>query len=150
MAKKRSASKRRSTTSSSQSPRRKPRTTRAVDQSATRGPRALAAGNGATVGRARTLIYVHGIGNKPPADILKCQWDEALFGFNLGERSRLAYWVNRIFYPEPVQAACKMPDATHDATVSGIEHTLALRALADASQGTDPLLPPEATTKRER
>ena len=149
MAKKRSASKRRSTPSSGKAQRR-PRVTRSVEGSATRGPRALSVGDGAPAGRARTLIYVHGIGNKPPADILKCQWDEALFGFNLGERSRLAYWVNRIFYPEPVQAACKMPDATHDATVSGMEHTLAIRALADASQGADPLLPPEADTKRER
>src|SRR6188768_464406 len=67
-----------------------------------------------TAGRARTILYVHGIGNKPPADILKCQWDDALFGFNLGERSRLAYWVNRITYPEPSKATCKMSDATQD------------------------------------
>lgn len=37
---------------------------------------------------ARTIIHVHGIGNKPIASVLKCQWDHALFGFSLGERPR--------------------------------------------------------------
>jgi pimeloyl-ACP methyl ester carboxylesterase len=59
---------------------------------------------------ARTIIYVHGIGNKPIASVLKCQWDCALFGFDLGERSRLAYWVNRIFYPDPEPARCESGD----------------------------------------
>ncbi len=101
-----------------------------------------------TAGRARTIIYVHGIGNKPPADILKCQWDEALFGFNLGERSRLAYWVNRITYPEPTNATCKMADSTHDVP-HGEAGVMAIRALADPSLGLEPLLPPDAS-KRER
>ena len=61
-------------------------------------------------GKARTIIYVHGIGNKPPAQILKCQWDTALMGFDLGERSRLAYWVSREYYPEPSKAACSTGD----------------------------------------
>ncbi len=47
---------------------------------------------------ANTIIYIHGIGNKPIALILKCQWDTALFGTALGDRSRMAYWVNRDFY----------------------------------------------------
>jgi subtilisin family serine protease len=100
-------------------------------------------------GRARTIVYVHGIGNKPPADILKCQWDDALFAFNLGERSRLAYWVNRIIYPEPSKATCKMSDSTQDVphAEAGV---LAIRALADPAQGIEPLLPPDATGRRER
>lgn len=100
-------------------------------------------------GKARTIIYVHGIGNKPTAETLKCQWDEALFGFNLGERSRLAYWVNRVFYPDPVKATCKMADATLDATHADVGG-VAIRAVADASQGVEPLLPPDATKQRER
>ena len=36
-------------------------------------------------GLAQTIVYVHGIGNKPTSDILKCQWDQALFEFDLGE-----------------------------------------------------------------
>ncbi len=55
---------------------------------------------------ANTVIYIHGIGNKPIASILKCQWDTALFGTELGDRSRMAYWVNRQFYPEPLKASC--------------------------------------------
>jgi len=62
------------------------------------------------IGTARTILYVHGIGNKPIPSILKCQWDQALFGFDLGERSRLAYWVNREFYPEPNAGTCQSGD----------------------------------------
>ena len=45
---------------------------------------------------------MHGIGNKPPASVLKAQWDNALFGFDVGERSRMAYWVDRERYPVPL------------------------------------------------
>jgi hypothetical protein len=40
--------------------------------------------------KAQTIVYVHGIGNKPIESILKCQWDHALFGFDAGARTRLA------------------------------------------------------------
>ena len=50
----------------------------------------------------RRIVYVHGIGNKPPASVLKAQWDQALFEFDLGERSRMAYWVDRERYPVPL------------------------------------------------
>jgi subtilisin family serine protease len=100
-------------------------------------------------GGARTIIYVHGIGNKPPADILKCQWDEALFGFNLGERSRLAYWVNRIFYPEPTPATCKMADSVQD-TGGLAGDVVGARALAVAAGGVDALLPPDAHNAKQR
>jgi pimeloyl-ACP methyl ester carboxylesterase len=53
-------------------------------------------------GGATTIVYVHGIGNKPPASVLKAQWDQALFEFDLGERSRMAYWVDRERYPVPI------------------------------------------------
>jgi len=61
-------------------------------------------------GKARTVLYVHGIGNKPAASVLKCQWDRALFGFDLGARSRLAYWVSRVRYPEPSKGGCGSDD----------------------------------------
>ena len=98
--------------------------------------RASAAAASGDVGRAKTIVYVHGIGNKPKAEILKCQWDEALFGFNLGERSRLAYWVNRIFYPEPLQASCKMADATHDATRAD-DAAIGVRAVAGSTDDVE-------------
>jgi subtilisin family serine protease len=53
-----------------------------------------------------TVIYIHGIGNKPEASILKCQWDRALFGAEMGDRTRLAYWVDRERYPSPEDGTC--------------------------------------------
>lgn len=52
-------------------------------------------------GEAKTVVYIHGIGNKPPAEVLRGQWDMALFGRNMGERTRMAYWVDRQRYPTP-------------------------------------------------
>src|SRR5262245_41058846 len=57
-----------------------------------------------------TVVYIHGIGNKPPASVLKCQWDMALFGNALGDRSRMAYWVNKEYYPEPTNETCAAGD----------------------------------------
>ena len=59
---------------------------------------------------ANTVIYVHGIGNKPPPAVLKCQWDKALFGIEQGDRSRMAYWVNRELYPTPLDDTCSSGD----------------------------------------
>jgi subtilisin family serine protease len=56
--------------------------------------------------RVGTVVYVHGIGNKPEADILKCQWDRALFRTDMGDRTRMAYWVDRERYPSPEEATC--------------------------------------------
>jgi len=52
-------------------------------------------------GRAKTVLYIHGIGNKPLPEVLRRQWDNALFGRGMGERTRMAYWVNRERYPSP-------------------------------------------------
>ena len=53
-----------------------------------------------------TVIYVHGIGNKPEASILKCQWDRSLFRNEMGDRTRMVYWVDRERYPSPEPATC--------------------------------------------
>ena len=66
----------------------------------------------ADAGKALTIVYVHGIGNKPTESILKCQWDHALFGFDAGARTRLAYWVNRAYYPVPSPGTCGSGDRT--------------------------------------
>ena len=55
---------------------------------------------------------MHGIGNKPVESTLKCQWDHSLFGFDAGARTRLAYWVNREYYPLPTDATCGSGDTT--------------------------------------
>lgn len=54
----------------------------------------------------QTIIYVHGIGNKPPPSVLRCQWDTALFGHPMGDRSRMAYWVDRDRFPRPSDDTC--------------------------------------------
>ncbi len=61
-------------------------------------------------GNARTIVFVHGILNKPAESILKRQWDEALYGYDLGERSRMAYWVDRVRYPIPSKGDELDPD----------------------------------------
>jgi pimeloyl-ACP methyl ester carboxylesterase len=83
---------------------------RAVSTTRTRRRRAIHAT--ATEDAACTIVYIHGIGNKPIESILKCQWDHALFGFDLGERSRLAYWANREYYPTPSAGTCATRDLT--------------------------------------
>jgi len=59
---------------------------------------------------SRLVVYVHGIGNKPRESILRCQWDQALFGVNMGDRTRMAYWVNRKRYPLPDPGDCAGAD----------------------------------------
>ncbi len=124
------------------------KTTRTKQASATggatrakRAPKGPAGTNGPP--GTRTILYVHGIGNKPTAEILKCQWDEALFGFNLGERSRLAYWVNRITYPTPRQAGCEAPDLTTAGTPDDASG-FSVRAMEDPTPAPEQLLPAEA------
>ncbi len=89
---------------------------------------------------AQTIIYVHGIGNKPPAATLKCQWDNALFGVELGDRSRLAYWVNREFYPMPTDDSCISPDIVHvddDEMSTKAIMALSRQPVADAQMAVD-------------
>jgi len=64
--------------------------------------------------KAKTIVYVHGLANKPKEEILKGQWDRALFGFDLGERSRMAYWVNRARYGAPLGETADPDEAYSD------------------------------------
>ena len=86
-------------------------------------------------GGVPTIVYVHGIGNKPPAAILKCQWDRALFGNEMGDRSRMCYWVNRDYYPVPTADGCAGSDIVEvdDAEIS----TRAVIALATGEDGSE-------------
>lgn len=54
-------------------------------------------------GLAHTVIYIHGIGNKPPEAVLTSQWDRALFGQRMGDKTRMAYWVNRRRHGPPTE-----------------------------------------------
>lgn len=65
--------------------------------------------------RARTAVYIHGIGNHPEEQVLIVRWDRALFGKDMGDRTRMAYWVNRARYPAPAVCDCIDPKcACHD------------------------------------
>ncbi|MET9882008.1 hypothetical protein ABZZ20_02420 [Streptomyces sp. NPDC006430] len=50
------------------------------------------------------VVYVHGNGNKVRADLLKSQWDRALFGVDMAGASRMAYWAP-LRYPVPLPEA---------------------------------------------
>ncbi|MFC9232099.1 alpha/beta fold hydrolase [Streptomyces decoyicus] len=47
------------------------------------------------------VVYVHGNGNKVRSELLKSQWDTALFGRDMAEASRMAYWAP-VRYPQPL------------------------------------------------
>jgi len=49
-----------------------------------------------------TVVYVHGNGNKVRKEVLKSQWDVALFGQDMDASTRMAYWAP-LRYPEPLQ-----------------------------------------------
>jgi len=82
-----------------------------------------------------TIVYVHGIGNKPVASVLKCQWDTALFSAAMGDRTRLAYWVNRDRYPTPESGTCASKDVPHEENAG-----LGLRALGEAEFQSEQVL----------
>src|SRR5687767_8867222 len=47
------------------------------------------------------VVYVHGNGNKVREELLKRQWDQALFGRDAGPASRMAYWAP-LLHPTPL------------------------------------------------
>jgi len=78
---------------------------------------------------AKTVIYVHGIGPKPAESVLTCQWDRALFGHMMGDRSRMAYWVDHARHGSPVDAECD--DGDSSVAASAVRQYGALRAEGD-------------------
>ena len=90
-------------------------------------PRSPSAAGGGPPGAApRRVIYVHGIGAQADPVTLKRQYDAALFGRDVGDRSRLAYWAD-ILHPLPTEAA-HFPEAGAE-TAAG--------AYAEAALGGD-------------
>jgi hypothetical protein len=71
---------------------------------------AAASSAAGTAPRQSLVIYVHGIGDHPASDALKLQWDLALFGKDLRDRSRMAYWAD-LLHPVPSAAAAKKATA---------------------------------------
>lgn len=65
--------------------------------------------------KSQTAVYIHGIGNHAEEQVLTVRWDRAVFGMDMGERSRMAYWVNRARYPQPEVCDCIDPKCScHD------------------------------------
>jgi hypothetical protein len=54
-----------------------------------------------------TVVYVHGNGNKVRKELLKAEWDKALFGNHVGATSRMAYWAS-------LRYAAPLPDPEFD------------------------------------
>lgn len=62
-------------------------------------------------GQEVTVIYVHGAGNKPPRDVLKRQWDNDLFGRDMGPRTRMAHYADLLHaQPEAIGFDLSTPD----------------------------------------
>ena len=102
----------------------------------------------AAQGEAKTVIYIHGIGNKPMQEVLRCQWDKALFGRGMGERTRLAYWVNRERYPAPEIASCG--DRDEGPTLNQAEQrVLSALGVAPTRQALGELVDALADTREE-
>jgi hypothetical protein len=53
-----------------------------------------------SAGAVATVIYVHGAGNKPPSGDLKRSWDQDLFGRDMGQQTRMAYYAD-VLHAQP-------------------------------------------------
>lgn len=67
-----------------------------------------------------TVVYVHGIGNKPPKEVLKGMWDQALTGNSSPAPSRLAYWAP-VRYPEPISVGFEVAQEQFSSGGNGFE-----------------------------
>ncbi|MFD0270841.1 hypothetical protein ACFVGY_30400 [Streptomyces sp. NPDC127106] len=91
------------------------------------------------------IVYVHGNGNKPREELLKSQWDSALFGVDMGSASRMAYWAP-LLHPVPLPDGRADPldggpvpaEETRESTPPTVEPTeeFVARTLAEARTGT--------------
>ncbi|HAB15390.1 MAG TPA: S8 family peptidase [Verrucomicrobiota bacterium] len=91
--------------------------------------------------KAKTIVYVHGLANKPREEVLKRQWDRALFGFDLGERSRMAYWVNRTRYGAPLGETADPDEIAAMQPKPGFSTA----AVGGSHRGVDSLIPTDAS-----
>lgn len=71
-------------------------------------------------GNDTVALYIHGIGNKPVASTLKCQWDQRLFRTRMGQRTRMAYWVDQGRHGDVLDATCGRSDFS-EASLTEVE-----------------------------
>lgn len=104
--------------------KRSTRSTPATDKPAPRRGKPLQAlANGST-----PVIYIHGIGAKPPPPELKLQWDLALFGRDMGAVTRMAYWADLLHGTAPRTRAAAAVQLETDALAGNHLDTDALLA----------------------
>jgi subtilisin family serine protease len=96
----------------------------------------------------RTIVYVHGIGNKPTAEVLRCQWDRALLDGPLGDRSRLAYWVDRARYPTAEAGSCNGADMSLPGAAGMAARAAGLTAPSDPPAALAAALTDDAAQQR--
>ncbi|WP_236245719.1 hypothetical protein [Streptomyces sp. CC210A] len=75
------------------------------------------------------IVYVHGSGPKPRPELLKAQWDRALFGRDLGGESHLAYWAP-VLHGEP------LPDPVPDPLEGTPDGSVETRGEEGAEEGS--------------
>ncbi|MFD7627343.1 hypothetical protein ACFV7Q_15125 [Streptomyces sp. NPDC059851] len=90
------------------------------------------------------IVYVHGNGDKPREELLKSQWDKALFGIDMGSGSRMAYWAP-LLHPVPLpdgpdllDGAAAPAEEAREAVAPAVEATeeFVARTLAEARADT--------------
>lgn len=80
------------------------------------------------------VVYVHGIGRQAPPDQLKLEWDLALFGKDLGDRSRMAYWSDLLHPPVGVGAKAVRRRSTGSQTELDVDALLANAGVGETDQ----------------
>ncbi|MDQ4032298.1 MAG: GPI inositol-deacylase [Actinomycetota bacterium] len=97
---------------------------------------------GAT-GQEVTVVYVHGAGNQPPRDELKRQWDNDLFGRDMGQRTRMAHYADLLHgQPHAIGSDPSTPDEALAALAPVIGEPVA--ALGAGSAGDQVMATEEA------
>lgn len=81
------------------------------------------------------VVYVHGIGRHAPPDQLKLEWDLALFGKDLGARSRMAYWADLLHPPAGPAAKAVRRSRTGSETELDVDALLADAGLGEDDEG---------------
>lgn len=94
--------------------------------------------------QAPIVIYVHGAGNKPPAAELKRAWDDDLFGRDMGDQTRTAYYADLLHaQPAPISADDCDPEEALAAmmgsptVLGGVVSPERLRTLGDQARAED-------------
>ena len=65
------------------------------------------------------VVYIHGIGKQPDREDLKRRWDLALFGREMGDRTRMAYWSDILHGAAPRTQSARRTSAR--ASARGID-----------------------------